>query len=62
MKRLTTLTALAALLICSACADNAKTVTLITPASQQVASVRWDETVAANTTAKVSNTSLIFMR
>lgn len=57
-----TVVALAALLLCSACGQTTKTATFVTPASQQIAMVKWDEAVAATTTAKVSNSSLISMR
>ncbi len=53
---------LGVLLLCSACTQNTKTATFITPTSQQVTAVKWDEMVAASTTAKVSNGSLISMR
>ena len=53
--------ALAALVLCSACTDKTATTTRITPTAQ-VVSIKWDEAVAAETTAKVGNTSLIFMR
>ena len=56
------LVALAALIMCSACTDKPmKTATLLTPTAQQ-ATLKWDETVAASTTVRVNNTSLIFMR
>ncbi len=54
--------ALAALLLCSACTEKASTATFVTPASQEIAAIKWDEAVAASTTAKVNNTALIFMR
>ena len=60
--KLGTVIILGALLLTSACTDKSKTMTLVTPASQQVAAIKWDEAVAANTTAHVNNTSLIFMR
>jgi uncharacterized lipoprotein YmbA len=53
---------LAALLGVSACADKPSTMTLITPASQQMSAIKWEEAIAANGTAHVNNTSLIFMR
>ncbi len=61
MKRTVKLTALIALVLLSACTDKSETMTRITPTAQQT-SVKWDEAVAAETTAKVNNTSLIFMR
>ncbi len=54
--------ALAAALLCSACTENTSTATFITPASQQVAAIKWDEAVAATTTVKVSNAGLVAMR
>jgi hypothetical protein len=57
-----TLLALAGLLLCSACANQPKTATLITPAAQEFSSIRWDEAVAAQQSAKVYNNSLIMMR
>lgn len=54
--------ALAALLVCSACGEKSSTMTLVTPTSQQAVAIKWDEAVASGTTARVSNTSLIFMR
>ncbi len=54
--------ALTAALLCSACAEKTSTATLITPTSQQMATIKWDEVVAASTTVKVSNASLVAMR
>ncbi len=58
-----TLLALGALLLCSACADaTTKSASLMGGSSMQVTSVNWDETVAPAQPAKVINASLIFMR
>ena len=54
--------ALSALVLLCACTDKSQTMTRITPTSQQVVSIKWDEAVAAETTVKVNNTNLIFMR
>lgn len=49
--------------LCSACTTKTTTTaTYITPTSQEVAAIKWDEAVAASTSARVNNTSLIFMR
>ena len=63
MKNASTLLILAAVtVLCSACSDRTtRTATIITPTSQ-VASINWDEAAAATSSAKVNNTSLIFMR
>jgi hypothetical protein len=60
----TTLIALAALLVCSACADQSgmRTATIITPTSQTLTASQWNEATAAQTVAHVSNNSLISMR
>lgn len=54
--------ALAALLLCSACAEKPTSMNLADTGTQQVASIKWDEAVAATTVAKVNNTNLIMMR
>jgi hypothetical protein len=56
------LLALTALMLLSACGQNTKTATLVTPLSQQAATLKWDEAVAASTTVKVNNSNLISMR
>ena len=64
-RKMTTLMAMVALMICSACAEKpstAATTTLITPASQQISALRWDEMTAATSAAKVNNNGLIIMR
>lgn len=53
---------LAALLICSACADKPTTTALVTPTAQQFTALEWDNAIAAPTAAKVTNNNLIMMR
>lgn len=59
MQKTMTVIVLAALVLCSACTEQTKTATFITPASQ---SLKWDEAVAATSTVKVGNSNLISMR
>lgn len=62
MNRISYLLALSAMLLCSACGQGPRTATLVTPAAQHLPNLKWDEAVAATTTARVSNSSLISMR
>lgn len=57
-----TILALAALLVCSACADKNPIKRADVSSHQQFSSIRWDEAVAARSAAKVNNTSMIMMR
>ena len=58
-----TILALAALLLCSACADaSTKRTSSAGDANVQMSSVRWDEMANPTQSAKVINGSLIFMR
>ena len=52
-----------AMLACSACGSTqSRTATFVMPASQQYATVKWDEAIAATSTAQVNNNNLISMR
>ncbi len=55
---------LALLTLCTACADNGAMNTKIAALEPmaQTAPVSWEQAVAATTTVRVNNTSLIFMR
>ena len=54
--------AFAALLACSACANQPTTTTLVTPTNQQFSTVQWDDAIAARSVARVSNGGLISLR
>jgi outer membrane lipoprotein SlyB len=56
--------ALAALLVCSACANQPATpsASLEAPENQQFSSIRWDDVVSARSVARVSNGSFISLR
>lgn len=54
--------AFAALLACSACANQPSTTTLVTPTNQQFTAVQWDDAIAARSVARVSNGGLISLR
>ncbi len=57
-----TMLALAALLLCSACANQSTTKTSMNAdTSVEVSSIHWDE-ITAGTPTRVSNGNLIFMR
>jgi len=58
-----TVLALGALLLCSACADStAMRTSLVGDAGVQMSSARWDDMASPTQSAKVINGSLIFMR
>ena len=54
--------ALAALLVCAACANQPTTTRADAANNLEFSSIRWDEAIAAKQAARVSNGNLIFMR
>jgi hypothetical protein len=63
MRTQSTMLALAALLACSACADQSPVkAALAGDSSVQISSIRWDEATAATQSARVNNNGLIIMR
>ena len=61
MRSNSTMLAIAALLLCSACANQTKTSMNNTDTNLEMSSIHWDE-VTAGTPTRVSNGNLIFMR
>ena len=62
MRIMPTMSALAALLLCAACANQPTKTTQITPTSQQFSAVQWEDAVSAQSVARVSNGSFISLR
>lgn len=62
MRIMPTMPALAALLLCAACASQPATTTKITPTVQQFSAVQWEDVTSASSVARVSNAGFIALR